>query len=73
MESLALLERKDLPEHLMQCASVERPTMLRKLLIDLEDSGEAVCFFVFSVICRRIADYVIASFLEEFSTLCLSV
>ncbi|CAK9030915.1 unnamed protein product [Durusdinium trenchii] len=44
------------------CAEAEITKLVGpKLLIDLEDSGEAVCFFVFSVICRRIADYVIVN------------
>lgn len=46
MESLVLLEKKDLPEHLHQCPSVDRPVVLKTLLSHLEDAGEAMvrCF-----------------------------
>ncbi|CAK9032535.1 unnamed protein product [Durusdinium trenchii] len=40
MDMLVLIERKDLPEHLMKCPSVERPVMLKKILLELEDNGE---------------------------------
>lgn len=40
MDTLVLLERKDLPEHLTQCPSVDRPVILKTLLLELEDNGE---------------------------------
>ena len=40
-DTVVALERKDLPEHVLQCPSVDRPVMLKKLLQQLEDIGEA--------------------------------
>ena len=40
-DTIVVLERKELPEHVMQCPSVERPVMMKKLMQQLEDAGEA--------------------------------
>ena len=51
MDMLVLIERKDLPEHLMKCPSVERPVMLKKILLELEDNGEVVTFDTHQLTC----------------------
>lgn len=43
-DTIVVLERKDLPEHLLQCPSIDRPVMLRKMLQQLEDVGEALIY-----------------------------
>ena len=40
-DTIVVLERKELPEHVMQSPSVERPVMMKKLMQQLEDAGEA--------------------------------
>ena len=41
MDSVIVLEKKDMPEHLLEMNALDRPTFLKKLLAELEDLGEA--------------------------------
>ena len=41
MDSVIVLEKKDVPEHLLEMNALDRPTFLKKVLAELEDLGEA--------------------------------
>ena len=41
MDSLVILEKKGIPEHLLQLNVLDRPTFLKKIVAELEDMGEA--------------------------------
>lgn len=40
-DTVMLLEKAGLPEHLHTASVVDRPSFLRKMLVELEDAGEA--------------------------------
>lgn len=41
-DSVVILEKKGIPEHLLQLNVLDRPSFLRKVLAELEDMGEAI-------------------------------
>lgn len=41
-DSVLILEKKGIPEHLLQLNVLDRPSFLRKVLAELEDMGEAI-------------------------------
>ena len=41
MDSLVILEKKGIPEHLLQLNVLDRPTFLKKIISEMEDMGEA--------------------------------
>ena len=41
MDSVIVLEKKDVQEHLLEMNALDRPTFLKKVLAELEDLGEA--------------------------------
>ena len=40
LDLVCILEKKTVPEHLMELSALDRPVFLRKILAELEDHGE---------------------------------